>query len=96
MNTFMTLSNANSVESVVDFINTVNDRKDHLVDHYGWGDVAEQYELNDYAAAQYAYESSEDKSMESVEANLDFIKDEGAQFNSDEALKIAKLFLEQA
>lgn len=92
MNTFMNLSNANSVESAVDFINTVNDRKDHLVDHYGWGEIAEQYSLNDYAAAQYAYEASEDDSIESIEANLDFIKDEGANFNTEAALKIAKLF----
>ncbi|MCU4568570.1 hypothetical protein [Acinetobacter radioresistens] len=94
MNTFMTLSNADSVSAVVDFINTVNDRKDHLVDHYGWGNVAATYELNDYAAAQYAWEASEDNSIESIEANLEFIKDEGAKFNTENALKIAQFFLE--
>lgn len=90
----MTLSNTNSVESVVQFINTVNDRKDHLVDHYGWGDVAAQYQLNDYAAAQYAWEASEDNSIDSIESNLDFIKSEGAKFELSQALLIANKFLE--
>ncbi|WP_336938020.1 hypothetical protein [Acinetobacter modestus] len=95
MNTFTTISNANSVEAVVVFINTVNNIKDHLVDHYGWGEVAEQHQLNDYAAAQYAWEASEDNSIDSIESNLEFIKDEGANFDFEKALQITSLFLNE-
>lgn len=91
----MALTNSNNVNEVVEFINSVNERKDHLVEHYGWGEVADQYQLNDYAAAQYAWEASEDNSIDSIEANLEFIKDEGANFNFEKALKISSLFLNE-
>lgn len=96
MNTFMTLSNTNSIDEVVNFINSVNDQKDHLVEHYGWGDVADKYALNDYAAAQYAWEATEDTSIDTIHANLEFIKEEGAIFSTEKALVIAEQFLKEA
>lgn len=92
----MTLSNAESVDDAVNFINSVNEHKDHLVDHYGWGEVAAQYQLNDYAAAQYAWEASEDESIDSIKTNLEFIKNEGANFNFEKSLVIAEQFIKES
>lgn len=96
MNYLNAISESNSVEAIVDIINSIHHTKDHLVEHYGWGDVVAKFSLNDYAAAQYAYEAAlaagYGLESDNLECHLDFIADEGAVFDKSSAVEITKLF----
>ena len=93
MNKLHSLTNATSVNEVVDIINETPATSEHLIAHYGF---TKDETTSEYFAAQYAYESALDSKEtitdDMLQANLDFIKDEGANFDVKKAFEIAKQF----
>lgn len=97
------ISKAQSIETVIHYINDTQQTTDEVAQLHGYETLPtgtlqlydlDEFALADYAAAQYVHENGNqgETTLTEIQGRLEFLQQQDAIFNLDKAFVIAKAF----